>query len=119
MHQGGNGAASFQSSAYCFSVFLTTGLAAENATQSTIGNITALTDHTITVNGVTWNTGDTLKVYKTATKGAIISQQWVDLSRGWKTTMKELQDGWKPEDIDLNRNGDQVFGPGQPEPYRK
>lgn len=67
-----------------------------------------------------WDYGDTAKIYKTGTKGQIISTIWTDLSRGWKTPMKELEDGWRPEDVDLNRDGErEVWGPGQPENYRR
>jgi hypothetical protein len=61
-----------------------------------------------------------MKVYKTAVKGQIISTEWVDLSRGWRTDPKDLIDGWRPEDRDLDRDDPgHVFGPGQPENYRK
>lgn len=119
-HQGASGAASFVHRGYHFDTFLKLGVYAENVTQSTGGLITAISDHDITVDGVTWDYGDTIKVYKTATKGSLISTQWVDVSRGWKTPMKELEDGWRPEDVDLNSDGArEVWGPGQPENYRK
>lgn len=102
-HNGANGATAFLNRKYNFLTFLTTGISAENETQSTIGNITVLTANTITVSGVTWNNGDTLKVYKTATKGSTISSQWVDLSRGWKTPERELSEGWRPDDVDEDR----------------
>jgi hypothetical protein len=70
--------------------------------------------------GVTWSYGDTYSIYKTATKGSLISTQWTDLSRGWKTPMDELEDGWRPEDVDINRDGErEVWGPEQPENYRR
>ena len=118
-HVGASGAAAFSNQGHHLDVIIKTGLAAENATQGTLGVVTAVTDSTITVSGCTWDSGDTIKVYKTATKGRVISTQWVDLSRGWKTPQKELIEGWREEDIDLNRNGEKVWGSGQPEDYRR
>ena len=43
-----------------------------------------------------WSPGDIYAVYKTATKNGIISTNWVDLSRGWKSRKKELREGWRP-----------------------
>lgn len=64
---------------------------------------------------ITWNTGDTYKIYATTTRGSFISDMVTDLSRGWKTMKKDMKDGWRYEDIDLDRNGENIFGPGQPE----
>lgn len=67
-----------------------------------------------------WSFGDVLKVYKTAAKDGFISSQWCDRSRGWKTPKDELVDGWREDDLDLNPNGERhVWGPGQPENYRR
>lgn len=119
-HKGASASASFTNRAYKFDAILKTGLAAENVTQSTSGTITAVTERSVTVSGCTWDLNDVLRVYKTDTKGKLISTQWTDLSRGWKTPMDELEDGWRPEDIDLNQDGErEVWGPGQPENYRK
>lgn len=119
-HRGANGAAAFLNRTQHLDVFLRLGLAAENSTQGTSGTITGFTEHTVTVGGVTWDAGDTLKVYKTATKNSVISTQWTDLSRGLKTPQDELIDGWREEDVDLNRNGErEVWSPGQPESYRR
>ena len=88
----------------------------ENTTQSTGGNVTASTESTLTVDGVTWDNGDTYKVYITATKNQKISSVWTDVSRGWKADKKELSDGWRAEDVDIDDKGrKKVFGPGQPE----
>jgi hypothetical protein len=65
--------------------------------------------------GITWYTGDTYYIYKTRTKGSFISSIWTDLSRGWKTDPKEMRLGWRNDDIDLDKNGEKIFGPGQPE----
>lgn len=69
---------------------------------------------------VEWNYGDEYEVYITSSKNSFISREWVDLSRGWRTDPDKLQDGWKPEDIDLDDKGrKKVFGPGQPSRRRK
>ena len=65
--------------------------------------------------GITWDYGDTYNIYVTALKGSFISSMGVDASRGWKAEHKSLNDeGWRPEDYDLDRNGEKVFGDGQP-----
>lgn len=101
----------------------------ENATQATGGRLTAATSATVSTGNavfpvvlpiataVEWNNGDTYNIYATSTKNQFISREWVDLSRGWRSSPESLQDGWHPEDIDLDDKGrKQVFGPGQPEP---
>jgi hypothetical protein len=66
--------------------------------------------------GITWDYGDTYNIYVTANRGTFISSMGVDASRGWKAEHKSLNDeGWRPEDYDLDRNGEKVFGDGQPE----
>ena len=90
----------------------------ENTTQSTAGNVTASTSNNVTVSGVTWDNGDTYKIYRTAAKSSYISGNWVDVSRGWR--IKKDDDvtsyGWRREDVDLDEpNRRDVFGPGQPE----
>ncbi len=90
----------------------------ENATQSTGGAITAVTRDTVSVSGVTWDNGDTYKIYRTSTKSSFISDQWVDVSRGWKINPNDeiMDNGWRSEDYDLDEpNRRKVFGPGQPE----
>lgn len=62
-----------------------------------------------------WDQGDTYYIYKTPTKGSIISTNWTDVSRGWKTPKAELKRGWRDDDVDLDHdNHGKVFGPGQP-----
>ena len=88
----------------------------ENETQGTGGALTAATEETVTATGVTWDNGDTMNVYKTSAKDSLISTNWTDVSRGWKTPKAELKRGWREEDEDLDRdNPGKVFGPGQPE----
>jgi hypothetical protein len=119
------------------------GLFIENVTQSTSGHVKTVTADEITVDGITgtlisnfvtvdnewttingvewadslisWTNADTYKIYKTAVKGCLISSEVVDLSRGWKTDPEEMEKGWRKEDIDLDRNNQKIFGPGQPE----
>lgn len=74
-------------------------------------------DKVTTDDDITWDNGDVFYIYKTATKNQQISTVWTDLSRGWKTDPDEMQDGWRADDVDLDReNPGRVFGPGQPEP---
>ena len=95
---------------------ITQGLYIENETQSTSSTISSVTENAIATEDVlTWDNGDTYNIYKTGTKGSFISSIWTDLSRGWKTDPKEMRLGWRHKDIDLDRNGEKIFGPGQPE----
>lgn len=93
-------------------------LYAENETQGTSGTVTAATDDTVTVSGVTWNNGDTYNIYKTATKGSFISSEWCDVSAGFKINhpSEVNEHGWRNEDWDIDDRGrKKVFGPGFPE----
>lgn len=119
-HKGEDGAASlFDPGKDLRSCGVLAGLAIYNVTQSTNGLVTASTEDTVTDDTNTWDNGDTYEVYKTAVKGSIISSQWTDLSRGWKSDRQKLEAGWMPEDIDLDDKGrKKVFGPGQPEKTR-
>jgi hypothetical protein len=123
------------------------GLAAEHTTKSYLGTVSAVTNTTVTILWATdgvgvpiefgdetlwfgdtqvtfgeynaWDKGDTYKIYKTSARGSVISTNWVDVSRGWKSRQSELQDGWRAEDIDIDKdNPGKVFGPGQPERAR-
>ena len=92
------------------------GLYIENVTQSANDLVATATEHEITTDGsMSWDYGDTYKIYKTGTKNSFISSIWTDLSRGWKTDPNDMTDGWRNEDIDLDEDGQEVFGPGQPE----
>lgn len=79
------------------------------------GLITAVTDDTITDDTNTWDDGDQYEIY-IQTKGTTISTMMTDVSRGWKADPKELDRGWFPEDVPLDRENPHVFGPDQPEP---
>ncbi len=93
------------------------GLYIENETQSTNSLVASVTEDEITTDdAISWDRDDTYKIYITASKGSIISTEWTDLSRGWKTPKKELVSGWRAEDVDIDReNPGRVWGPGQPE----
>jgi len=119
------------------------GLFVENVTQSTSGHVKTVTADEITVDGITgtllndfvivdndwttsagvewadslisWDNSDTYKIYKTAVKGCTISTDIVDLSRDWKTDPANMERGWRKSDVDIDRDGQNIFGPGQPE----
>jgi hypothetical protein len=65
--------------------------------------------------GISWDYGDTYYIYATASKNSVKSRTRVDLSRGWKTPIEKMKDGWRHKDIDLDRQGNKIFGHGQPE----
>lgn len=95
---------------------ITADLYIENETQTTSSLVAIVTENDITTDDdISWDNGDTYNIYKTGTKGSFISSVWIDLTRGWKTDPKTMKDGWRMEDIDLDRNGELVFGPDQPE----
>lgn len=121
-HRGANGTTLIDPTAN-FSVFVAqTGLYIENVTTGEHSTILALNDLEITTtDGITWNSGDTYKIYKTSSKNSLISKEWTDSSRGWKSDKRDLVDGWLPEDIDIDRDNDggrkKVFGRNQPETH--
>jgi len=95
------------------------GLYIENETQATASLIATVTDNTMEIttdDAISWDNGDTYNIYKTASKGSLLSSNWVDVSAGWKTPKGELSRGWRTEDVDIDRDRPgKVFGPGQPE----
>ena len=62
-----------------------------------------------------WAVGDEYEIYRTATYNSLISTTWVDRRFGQKTMKSDLENGLRPEDIDLDQDGRNVFGPQQPE----
>ena len=122
------------------------GLFIENETEATSGYVKTVTEDEIVVDGIvgtlssdfvtsgdwttdqgvewedniiTWNNGDVYKIYKTSVKGSFISSDIIDVSRGWRSDPETLIEGWRAEDIDIDRkNPGKVFGPGQPEKGR-
>ena len=120
-HKGADGAGVLRDPGACFRSLGANpdlSLYVENDTQGTNGELTAATEDTITVSGVTWDNGDTYNIYKTSSKGSFISDTWTDRSRGWKINAgdKINSEGWRVEDHDIDDRGrKKVFGPGQPE----
>ena len=97
------------------------GAAIYNDTDGSNALITAVTENTITTSALTggsldvWTSGDEYSIYVTATKGSKISQIYTDKRFGRKVTdKKQLIRGLLPEDIDLDENTENIFGPGQP-----
>ena len=94
----------------------------KNTTDGSEGALSASTENsmTCTLAGGTnndWDNGDTYELYITDTEDSIISTHWVDKLFGRKVVNKdELEDGIFPEDQDLDKDDEDVFGPGQPEP---
>lgn len=120
-HKGASAAASIRDPGADFkSCGVRIGLAIYNETQDTNGLVTAVTEDTVTDDTNTWDNGDTYAIYKTATKDSAISTIGTDRSRGWKSTNRaDLDRGWRPEDVDLDRDEPNVFGPRQPENPRR
>ena len=126
-HQGATGASAFYNKTLRFDVLVSLGLYAENATTGDYGYVTAVRSNEVDIDWVTggsltfgdeqltfgseqiflsesatWTNGDTLKVYKTSTKNTVISSVWTDLN-GMKTPQRELISGYRPEDLDEDR----------------
>ena len=126
-HQGATGATVFYNKSIRFDVLVPIGNYAENADTGDYGYVTAVRANEIEIDwetggsltfgneqltfgdvpiflseSATWTNGNTLKVYKTAVKNAVISTQWTDLN-GLKTPMVELVSGYRPEDLDEDR----------------
>jgi hypothetical protein len=104
----------------------------ENVTQLTASRVESATDDEIRTGGpyfpisfpftfsetISWDNGDTYRIYATSTKDSTLGSHWVDVSRGWKINEGDdiTREGWRTEDIDLDDKGrKKVFGPGQPE----
>ena len=101
------------------------GQAVHNETDGSTGVVTAVTHETVTCTlaGGTANTftrDDVVYFYATTSIDTYISSMTTDRSRGWKVTKRAQldDDGWLPEDADLDRDNKEVFGPGQPEEVR-
>lgn len=111
-HDGPDGASYLQSLGAMFkSLGVTPGLYIENVTKGTGGSVVAVTDDKVsdgdvelplvlpfTLSSITWDNGDTYKIYKTGTKNSVISYEWTDVSRGWQSYPRDLVHGWIPED---------------------
>ena len=101
---------------------ITVGVAIQNDTDGSAGLVTAVTesDVTCTLSGGsnnTWTAGDTYYIFKTAAEDTQISKLTVDRRYGRKVVKGDplTSKGFFPEDIDLDEDTREVFGPNQPE----
>ncbi len=97
------------------------GLAVKNTTDASSGLVTAVTENTVTctLSGGVANVfanGDTYAIYKTATYNSTISSIFVDKRFGRRAVSRDelTANDLFPEDVDLDENGEKVFGPNQP-----
>lgn len=90
------------------------GLAVRNTTDSTSGHLVTVTEESI-LTDITFHNGDEYEIYCTATYNSKISTIYTDRLRGHKVlSQSDLIDGRLPEDVDLDKDNANVFGPGQP-----
>ena len=118
MHDGTNGATTLSDKDADFkSCGVMVGAYIENETAGTNSNVASVSESEITTDdNISWDNGQTYKIYITSAKNTKISSIWTDHSRGWRTDKEDLIDGWRAEDIDIDDHGKKhVFGPGQPE----
>jgi len=104
----------------------------ENVTQSTASRVSSVTEDQVIsgadafpvtfpftfIDQISWDNGDTYRIYATSEKNSVISSTWCDVSRGQAITDKDdiTNEGWFREDVDVDDKGRaQVFGPLQPE----
>jgi len=122
-HKGPNGGLILRNKDAHFALCgIAVGVAIYNDTDGSNGLVTAVTDTQVTCTlaggaANTWTNGDTAYIYKTATKDGFLSAIDTDRSRGWKVVKGDVldEDGFRPEDADLDRQDKNTFGPGQPE----
>lgn len=106
--------------------FLSWGVAADmllkNTTDGSEGVITAVTEHTVTATlsggtGNDWDYEDEYEIYRSGTEDSYVSKIFTDRSRGWKVTNPNQlnENGWFPEDADLDEDDEHVWSPGFPE----
>lgn len=98
------------------------GLAVLNITDGSAGYVTAVGEEyfTATLTGGTHNSfyvGDSYAVYVTPVYDSLISIDYTDRRYGHKVTNpNELINGIKKDEIDVDENERNVFGPDQPYP---
>ena len=96
------------------------GSAVRNITDGSIGVVTEVNEDSFvcTLSGGihdSFYTGDVYAVYMTATYDSIKSKHYVDRRYGHKVTdQRQLVDGIKPDEIDVDEYERNVFSPGQP-----
>lgn len=90
-------------------------LAVLNDTAGTSGSIVSCDEDSF-VATISFTTGDTYEIYKTDTYNSKISTHFTDKRYGDKVTdRRELINGLKPRDIDVDEYTNKVFSKGQPE----
>lgn len=124
-HDGADGAAILQDKGADFKscgVDPDVGQLVKNTTDGSEGAVTAVTEDTITCTlaggtNNTWSNGDTYAILKTGTEDTVLSTQYGDRRFGRKVTHEDqlTEDGYLLDDVDLDQDDDEVFGPGQPE----
>jgi hypothetical protein len=99
---------------------VTAGLAVENETSGETGLVVSVSEDAVTCT-ITFLTGDTYNIYKTAEKDSAISSIHTDRMYGRKIFKRsEVNErGHSPKDEDLDADRDHVFGPLQPERPRR
>lgn len=112
IHSGTNSSSDLYDRNRDFDVLATIGTVCYNTTQDTHGLITATTEDTVTVDGVSWNKNDIYEIYKTAKKGSYISGYRITKILGRQWTNYHTNDSER----DLE---ERIFGPGQPEMNHK
>jgi hypothetical protein len=89
-------------------------LAVRNITDSTSGHIVSVTEDAA-VTDITFHVTDVYEIYKTTTYGSKLATVYVDRRAGQKVNDPSQTDhGILVEDVDLDENEKNVFGPGQP-----
>ena len=114
-HKRGSGSASLVNPGKNFkSCGIRIGMPIFNLTQVTDGLVTAVTEDSVTDDTNTWDTDDEYEIYAQE-KDSAVSSIVIDKRYGRKTNPKLMIDEeLRPEDRDLDEDGEDVFGPNQP-----
>lgn len=121
-HKGASGGLTLRDPGACFkSCGALVGSAIYNETDASNGLITVVTEDEVTCTLAggslnTWSNGDTYQIYATSAYNTKISSIQTDRRAGHKVTNKSdlTDEGYLPEDVDLDQDDKNVFGPGQP-----
>ncbi len=90
------------------------GLAVRNTTKNTDGHIVSATEGSV-LTDISFDNGDEYAIYMTKTYNSKKSVHYEDRRFGRKVTNpNELVNGIFPEDRDVDEDGSNVFGPGEP-----
>jgi len=91
------------------------GLAVKNITDSTSGHVVSVTEDAV-VTDITFHNTDTYEIYMTTTYDSKKATVWIDRRAGHKVTHpREVKNGILVDDVDLDENDINVWGPSQPE----